>query len=259
MLTPPRPTAPRGPLRRIGGGLRDRANADAHVVTAAALACAVLSVCGDLLSPGLRWAVVMAGLGLLVHDITVPDRAGAARNVVLGDRSAFTEDPVPLRHAREVWMFAPAGKNFLSSVHCDLLRREVLEGRNGKVRIVLLDPGLDDAVRLATRQLTLSSDYPGQPFPEALGAAVQRLRGLAGGARGDFAYGFVDYNPGFSMLAVDPYGPGGVLIVEIHGYHNESSASRMHLRLTRETSPRWYDYWCAQFQHLWAASGAEAA
>jgi hypothetical protein len=52
-------------------------------------------------------------------------------------------------------------------------------------------------------------------------------------------------------VAVDPDTKNGRIIVEFHGYRNESTDKRMNIELTRENSDRWYTYWTGQFQSMW--------
>jgi hypothetical protein len=73
-------------------------------------------------------------------------------------------------------------------------------------------------------------------------------------ARGSFDYKLLNYNPGFSLVAVDPSSRNGQVIVEFHGFHNEATSSRMHIELTRQQSERWYTYWTEQFQRIWDAA-----
>ncbi len=71
---------------------------------------------------------------------------------------------------------------------------------------------------------------------------------------GTFSYGYLDYNPGFSLVAINALHADGRVIVELHGFRNESTGSRMHFTLTRRDSERWYQYWIGQFEQIWEAS-----
>jgi hypothetical protein len=246
----------RGALRRIGQDLRHRRNLDAYVVAALALLFAALSVVGDSVPDGPRWAALLAGVGLLVYRITVPERTGGADDV-LNDRSSFEDVPLlaRFRTAKEVWIFAPSAVNLLAQHNCDTLRTTVLKDPDGTVRVVVLDPAKETAVQLAIRQLDDSLDQPLQLFRSSLDATIQQLRRLAGRSlKGTFEYRLLDYNPGFSIVAIDPSARNGVVIVEIHGFHNEMIGSRMHIEITRTDSERWYAYWLDQFDHIWQAA-----
>ncbi len=71
---------------------------------------------------------------------------------------------------------------------------------------------------------------------------------------GSFEYRLLDYNPGFSLVAIDPSARDGRLIVEFHGFHNEATSSRMHMELARQQSDHWYAYWSEQFNRIWEAA-----
>lgn len=243
--------------RRIGRDLQSRRNLEAYVVASAALAFAAVSLLGDGVAAELRWTVVLAGIGLLVYEITVPVEHPPGPAEALADRTAF--DGVPLgprlRAAREIWLFAPSAAHVLTSENCDTLRRHVLDRSGGCVRVVVLDPGRAEAVRLAAHQLTDSVDFPGQRFERSLAGSMDRLRAMTGWrCAGRFEFRLFGYNPGFSLLALDPNSPEGVLIVEFHGVHNESTSARPHLTLTRSSSQQWFDYWLGQYAHIWQAA-----
>jgi hypothetical protein len=244
-------------FRRIGQDLKNRRNVDAYVVAAMAFVFAVLSVAGDVVGDQLRWAVLLAGVGLLVYRITLPDASTAQLDDLLNDRSDFEGRPLRsrLETARELWVFAPSAVNLLTAQSCDTLRATVLRHPEGVVRVVVLDPEDETAVRLAVRQLDDSVDYPIQQFPASLRTTLQHLSHMAGWqVAGSFDYRLLDFNPGFSLVAIDPSAKHGTVIVEFHAFHNEATASRMHLELTRQASERWYSYWIDQFDSIWRAA-----
>lgn len=243
--------------RRVARDLRDRRFIDVYSVAVVAFVLAVVSVVGYG-SDQLRWTVVLAALGLLVLRISVPETAPeASLDELLLDRFAF--DAVPLaerfKDAREVWIFAPSAINLLSSHNCELLRAGPLSRSGGIVRVVVLDPSGATAVDLATRQLDDALTYPTQQFPAALAATVGKLEAMAHWpVAGSFQYRMLAYNPGFSLVAIDPSARGGRLIVEFHAFHNEVTSSRMHVEITRKQSDRWYTYWAEQFDWIWSAA-----
>jgi hypothetical protein len=240
-------------IRRIGRDLRSRRNVEAYVVAATAVVFAVLSVVGDLAGENLRWAATLAALGLLVYRLADPVEA-VDLDRVLHSRIAFDDVPFAarIRNAEVLWVYGPSAVNLISSIMNDL-RRTVLARPNGVVRIVVLDPDDATAVALATRQLDERVEFPTQEMPDALGRTVERLERLAGWeTAGRIEHRFAPFNPGFSVVAIDPHGKDGVVIVEFHGLHNESETDRMHIELTRRASEHWYDYWTGQFEHLWS-------
>jgi len=156
-------------------------------------------------------------------------------------------------------MSAPSAINLLAPQNCDTIRTTLLANPDGVVRVVILDPSAQEAVQLATRQLDDSLDYPSQLFRSSLEATHRQLQRMAGWPkRGSFEYRLADYNPGFSLVAIDPASRHGVVIVEFHGFHNQVTNSRMHIELTRAVSEQWYAYWLDQFDRIWRAAQAPA-
>lgn len=251
----------RGALRRVGRDLRNRRNVEAYAVVGLAFVFAVLSVIGDVLPESLRWAALFAGVGLLVYRVALPAGSGSVGELLL-DRTSFDDRPFVglLRQAREVWVFAPSAANLLSQRTCDALRSTVLARADGIVRVVVLDPNRSEALRLASRQLDDAVDFPVQQLAPSLAATLQRLRLMSSWPTpGSLAYRLLDYNPGFSLVAVDPSRRDGMLIVEFHGFHNESTTSRMHIELRRSDSRHWYAHWIDQFDHIWQAAASPKA
>ena len=243
--------------RRVARDLRDRRFIDVYSVAIVAFVLAVVSVVGYG-SDQLRWSVVLAALGLLVLRISVPETGPeASLDGLLLDRFAFDAVPLAdrLRDAREVWIFAPSAANLLTSHNCELLRTGPLSRDGGIVRVVVLDPSRGAVIELATRQLDDALTQPSHEFPAALAATVGKLQTMARWpVAGSFEYRLLAYNPGFSLVAIDPGARGGRLIVEFHAFHNEATSSRMHVEITRKQSDRWYTYWAEQFENIWAAA-----
>jgi hypothetical protein len=244
-------------LRRAARDIRRLRNIDAYAVALLIFAFAVASVTGDALSGNLRWAVLLAGVGVLVFRVTLPEGGAGHPEDTLKDRRAFDEVPceVRIRSARELWVYAPTGINLLSPQTCETIRTSVLGHPDGLARVAVLDPGADAAVGYATGQLDNAQDYPPQLFLSSLQETVHRLRRLAGTkTSGRFSYRFLGFNPGFSLVAIDPRTRHGLVIVEFHGFHNDMTASRMHIELSPGTSEQWYRYWLDQFEHIWQAA-----
>jgi hypothetical protein len=240
-------------LARIGRDLKLRRHVEVYVLAGASIVIAMGSLVGDVVSEDLRWATVLAALSVLTYQVTVPDRAGDL-DEVLHNRTSFDETTFVsrLRGAREVWVLAPSAINLLTVDTADTLRKTVLARGDGIVQVLVLDPGADEAVALASRQLDDATDYPGVDLPRAVQATADRLARMATWpVAGTFEHRHMTFNPGFSIVAIDPHGRDGQLIVEFHGVHNESTASRMHIELTRAASEPWYLYWRDQFEHLW--------
>jgi hypothetical protein len=240
--------------RRIGRDLKNRRYVDAYSIALVAFVLAVLSLVPDIVPDRLRWAALLAGVGILVLRITMPDGPAGTIDELLNDRFAFDNHPIVdrLKNAAEIWIFAPTAVNLLSAHNCELLRTGILNNPDGVVRVVILDPANEAAIRLATRQLDDSLDYPVQDFSASLQATIHLLETIASWqVRGSFDYRLLDYNPGFSLVAIDPASRYGRVIVEFHGFRNEATSSRMHIEIPRRQSDHWYAYWTDQFSRIW--------
>lgn len=246
-------------IRRIGHDLRYLRNIDAYAAALLVFVFAVLSVAGDILPASARWGVLFVGLGVLVFRVTMPEQADGSADDILKDRSAFDDRPLParLREASELWVFAPSAINLLPPQNCDLIRTTILANPDGTVRVVILDPAAEAAIQFAMRQLDDSLDFPSELFRSSLEATIGQLQRMAAWQnRGSFEYRLADYNPGFSLVAIDPGSRHGVVIVEFHGFHNQVTNTRMHIELTRTISEQWYTYWLGQFERIWQVAHA---
>jgi hypothetical protein len=240
-------------FKRIGRDLRRRRNIEAYVIAAVSVVFAALSLVGDLVSDDLRWAAVLSALGLLIYRVADPVEVVDVDGV-LHSRVSFEGVSLASRFksAETVWIYGPSAINLLTASTNDL-RRTVLARPNGVVRVAVLDPDSTAAVALAASQLDDRVEFRVQELHGALARTVERLQLIAGwDTPGTLEHRFVPFNPGFSLVAIDPHGPNGVVIVELHGVHNESDDDRMHIELSRRTSEHWYDYWTDQFEHLWS-------
>jgi hypothetical protein len=240
-------------FRRIGRDVRNRRNIEAYVVAFLALFFALSSVIGEVIPMHIRWAALLAGVGLLVYRVTVPDRPESV-DELLRDRTVFDDTSFALRiaKAREVWIYAPSAINLLGPQNCEALRSKILSHRDGILRVVILDPAAEEGIRVATRQLDGAVDFPVQNLVTSLASTARVLDNMDHWVvDGDFQYRLIDYNPGFSMVAVDPGKRDGRIIVEFHAFHNEATSTRMHFEISRSQSDRWYSYWMEQFDRIW--------
>ncbi|GAA1265902.1 hypothetical protein GCM10009677_17550 [Sphaerisporangium rubeum] len=243
-------------LRRIASDVKARKNIEAYVITCVAGAFAVVSVVEDVVPISLKWAALLSGVGLLVYRLTIPDERDQKADF-LHDRAAFDSVPIPVAfaNARDVRIFAPSAVNLLSAHTCEVLRTSVLTRKGGSVRVIILDAREREAVSIASRQLDESVRFQVQRLPAALETMSERLKTMLGWqVSGSFDYRLFPYNPGFSLVIIDPETTHGRVIMEIHGYRNQSTFARMHLELTPERSERWYSHWIEQFEHLWEAA-----
>lgn len=244
-------------VRRIWGDLLARRHVESYVVAAAAFVIAVLSLLDDFVSVDVRWAVVLAGVGILVFGMTLPKGDTATSlDAHLHDRSRFDEVPLSrwLPNAREVCIYAPSAVNVLST-HFDLLRRTVLARPDGALRVVVLDPDNESTMQNTERHIDDAVDYPVQRIRESLATTLSHLGAMARWQLpGSVSWRFAEINPGFSLIGIDMGTPSGVVIVEFHGAHNVATGARMHVEITRRSSDRWYAYWTDQFEAMWNTS-----
>jgi hypothetical protein len=247
----------RSTWHRIAKDLKRREHIDAYSIAFVSLGLAILSLVPDFVPDPLKWAAVLGGVGILVLRITLPDTPTGSADELLNDRFAFDKTPFSerLEGTSVVWIFAPTAINLLSAHNCELMRSKVLSKPDGTVKVVVLNPADSQAIALAVRQMDDSLDYPVQDFRDSLAATERQLHAMSSWkVAGSFDHGFLDYNPGFSLVAVDPGTRNGRIIVEFHGFHNEATSSRMHIELSRQQSERWYAYWVEQFNEIWKAA-----
>jgi hypothetical protein len=244
-------------LRAVWSDVKNRRHLDAYVATVIAIAFATLGVIGDIVPESLKWSALFAGMAIVIFRVTLPARPRTTVEDLLGDRSDFELTPFSalIENARQVWIFAPSGINVLSAENCDAIRRKVLARADGDVKVVVLNPANSGAVLLAVRQLDDSLQFPVQDFEVSLNASIVQLGRMLGWQKpGTFGYRYLDYNPGFSLVAIDAGLKTGRVIVEFHGFQNEATSSRMHIVLTPFTSEQWFRYWVQQFEEIWQAS-----
>lgn len=242
-------------FRRVTADLRARRYIESYVVALLLLVFAAVSALSDVLPDDAKWAAVLAGLGVLLYRATQPERPRGGHEL-LGDRSRFDGAPVAslFDGVRDVRIFAPSAANLLSPHTCETLRESVLRHEKATVRVVVLDPGGSEAIAIASRHLD-ESDGQVQSLPTALATTIERLRRMSGWqVPGNMEYRLYPYNPGFSLVLLDPETWHGRAIVELHGAGHLSTFSRMHIDLRRERHERWFTYWVQQFEHLWASA-----
>lgn len=228
-------------------------NIDAYVAAAVAVMVATAGIVGDV-PDDIRWSVALAALAVLIFRSTAPTPPTATFDHVANDRAAFDDQPLSSRweSARSVYVFAPSAVNLLASPGLDVLRRTVLSDPLGELRVVILNDHAADAIKIAGRHLDDGVDYPEKRLSAALRTTMEQLRTLQGwNLKGKVSVRTLDFNPGFSLLITDPLGARCSVIVEMHGFHHETTGSRMHLDLSRSISERWTVYWIEQFEHIW--------
>jgi hypothetical protein len=229
-------------VRRALKDIRERRHLEAYSLFLVTLVLTVVALVGDL--PGrLLDPIILAGLAFLILWTTAAgDGArGASLDTVLLDREAYGSFGDLLEGATEVWMYAPTGVNVLLRHTADI-RRWIQRGGTS-ARVVILDPE-SGALEPTREQLDQSTDL--ESALRASLATVSRLDALDG-----FELRLLGTNPGFSLVVLDPRRVGGRLILEFHGFRDESIGDRMHVEIQRSQSLHWFEYWVGRFEAIW--------
>jgi hypothetical protein len=239
-------------LMRIKADILALRNLDAYIVAALAIVLAILGIVEVGVSTDAKLAVILAALGLLVFNLTVPAQKQLDLDEVLQNRSAYTPFPERIKGARTLWIYAASAVNILSDENLQAIREEILNRPDGQLRVIIQDPAETESMRLLIKQLDESVDYPVQHMNSAVQDTQARFERIQKWkCPGKFEFGFLSYNPGFSLVVIDPTENQGAVIPEFYGFHNEHTGSRMHIEITRKLSQQWYDYWVSQFDYMW--------
>jgi hypothetical protein len=239
------PSGRRKLFRRLADDLREFRNVEAYAISALAVGLTIFTIVGNP-SAQLFNTVTLACLAFLVFSTTTGQRAARQAGglaEVLRDRDSYATFEQLLDGATELWMYAPSGVNVLRR-HGGDIKRWLAAG--GRARFVVHDPAAGALDTLAT-QLDEDND-----FGNDLTASLDSLDKLAGTGR--LEYRLLSLNPGFSLVVVNPRQRGGRLIVEFHGFQDESISDRMHVEVRRSESTHWFDYWAGRFEAIWAAA-----
>jgi hypothetical protein len=240
-------------LKRIFTDIRSLRNIDAYVVALFAVTFAVLTAFGDNIPDQYKMAALLAGMALLVFNITVPEQKnGGKLDDFLNDRSSFPPFRERIKSAHKLWIYGPSAVNILGAENSLAIKDSVLSQKDGELRIIVQNPNEKAAIDILIKQLDELIDYKVQDLPQAIQETLTRLKNMKHWkTSGTFEYRLLDYCPGFSMVVIDPDRNNGVVIVEFYGFYHEHTANRMNIEITKAQSERWYTYWVSQFDHMW--------
>ncbi|MEP7292295.1 MAG: hypothetical protein ABI835_10950 [Chloroflexota bacterium] len=230
-------------LRRIIDDLINLRNVDAYVVSFIGIALVILGLIGTA-DDHLYLTVITAALVVLLFRTTTPPKKEVDLDTVLLDRQSYTPLREFVQGAHTVWAYGPSAVNILRE--SPTFKREVLD-RGGEMRVLLQDP--EQAESLATLRQQLD---PNNDLDHDIKGSLFTLKKMLDWGRVD--YRLLPYNPGFSILIVDPDGKDGRLTIEFFGYHNQLIDDRMHLLIERHSSQYWFEYWAKQYQIMWDAA-----
>lgn len=238
--------------RRVVNDLRNMRNIESYVVSIIALGLAIASFFSEDLPEHWITGAILAGISILVFHITVPQNSAVSLDDYLNDRSSLGQFQDTIKNAQKLWIYAPSAANILNQAHADSIRASVLNDAEGEFRIIIQNPNKQSAVDILKRQLDDSVDFQMQHMEQEIQRTIEQCRLIEKWkVAGKFDYRFLDYGPGFSMVAIDPHKNSGKIIVEMHGFHNETTGSRMHITITKQESERWFTYWQHQFENMW--------
>ena len=230
-------------VRRVINDITNLRNVDAYVVGFIGIALILLDVLGSV-ELDAYLSVMTAALVVLLFRTTAPPKKEIDLDNVLLDRQSYTPLREFIQGAHVVWVYGPSAVNVLRESAS--FKREVVE-RGGEVRVLLQDPGETASMAILRQQLdpnnNLDHDIQGSLF------TLEKMREW-----GKVDYRLLPYNPGFSLLVVDPDGKDGRLVVEFFGYHNNLIDDRMHIMIERRSSQYWFEYWAKQYQIMWDAA-----
>lgn len=244
-------------VKTIINNIRHGKYIENYVITALALVLALLTTV-DVATPQLQQSVVLAALALLVYNLTTTSPRTAVPLTLdhfLHDRSDFIPFADLIKDAKTLWIYAPSGISVLSDMHMRLIQQKILSRPDGEFRIMIQDPQETEAIKILVNHIDKNVKFPLQDMPDALRRATSILEKLDSWPKeGRFEYRYLPFNPGFSLVVVDPYQKDGRAIVEFYGFSHDYVTSRMHLQITRADSDRWFSYWVEQFPDMWEAA-----
>jgi hypothetical protein len=230
-------------LRRIWDDILNFRNVDAYVVAFLGIIMVVLGVLNPP-DPSIYLLVVTAGMVVLLFRETTPPSKEVDLDSVLHTRQTYKPLREFLQGAKTVWICGPSNYNVLRDAS---LQREVLE-HGGAVRVLLQDREASASMEILHQQLDPTSDLD----HDIRGSLLLLDKMRANNSKAE--YKLLPYNPGFSMLIVNPTSGDGYLTVEFFGFHNNLIDERMHIVIERRSSQYWFEYWTKQYQTMWDAS-----
>ncbi|MGH8908925.1 MAG: hypothetical protein ACRD0K_21135 [Egibacteraceae bacterium] len=230
-------------VRQVAEDLRQGRHREAYTIFTIG---AVLTVLGlvNVVEERVLLSGVLLAVAFLAFETTL-ERESASRGLeqVIRGRDALGAFSAVLPDGGEVLLYGPTLVNVV--VNAAAIKTKVLD-KGGRVRAIVQDPD-SHAVRFTKAQLEDSLD-----FDFALASSIATLRKMRGW--GDCDFRLLEFSPGFSMVVVNPTRPDGFLLLELHGFDNAAITERMHLRINRAESVRWFDYWASRFERMWEQS-----
>lgn len=227
-------------------------NIEKYLVAGSAILFAILGLFGEIIPDDYKVSVGLTALGLLVFSTSQRERDKPIEQL-LNRRKDLPPLTESLKKINELWVYAPSATNFLEDTNLSLIEENILSKNKGHFRVIIQNPDAQEAINILIKHLDDGiTRQNNQPMPEAIEKTKSRLEKLAKRNHdGKLSYGFLDYGLGFSIVVFNPERHDGFIILEIHGFQNEYTHDRMHLRIDRQESEIWFDYWINQMKFIW--------
>lgn len=225
-------------------------NIEKYVVAFSALFFAVAGLFGDVIPDNLKVSVGLGALGLLVFGLSQREDENSVEKI-LNNRKDLKPLVDSLKTATELWIYAPSAANILHDTN--LIEEQILSNPRGHLRVLIQNPANKEAINILIDHLDKGTiRQNNQPMERAIQSTREQLETLAQRSHhGRLSYGFLNYGLGFSVVIFNPQKSDGYVILEIHGFQNEFIHNRMHIRINRQDSEAWYDYWVGQMTAMW--------
>lgn len=246
MNTPATPGSD-GRVRQVIEDISQGRHREAYTLFCVGVVLAILGLAG-VVAVQVMLSAVLAALTFLVFQTTA--RSGASRaslNQVLENREGFASFGKILPGVRDLRIYGPTAVSALTNA-ADI-RRYVLRA-GGQVRVLTL---ADDPKALAAAAFQLDDNLD---LRQTLRNSLVTAAKLS--AEPGFSYRQLPANPGFSLVIVNADDQDGYVIFESHGFQDDSIADRMHIKISKADSPRWFTYWVTRFEAMWEAAQAPA-
>lgn len=247
-------------ISRIQGDILNLKNIDRYLVASLAIIFAIVGLFGDIVSSNIEITIILAALGVLVFNLTIPDETPTqGLDDFLNDRHDLPKLSETLANVQEVWIYSPSAANIFRGDNLGVIKEHILKNPDGHLRILIQDPTEENAVDILKKHLDEGVvELHNQSMPNEISETLRILKSIHNGKRsGKLSYGLMSYGLGFSILIFNPNESDGFLILEVHGFRNEDTRSRMHIRIDRSESERWYSYWKNQMTDMWKSAKIE--
>ena len=247
----------RNALSRIARDFSAGRNIESYIVVLIAAVIAAVGLVDDVVPDSVKTSVILAALALIVFSLTRPAETKASIEDYLHNRPELGPFADRVKNTRRLWIYGASATNILDGNNLDAIRRSILGDPKGELRVIIQNPDAAEAVRLLKRQLDESVDFHHQDLPVEIAKTLRKFETIRSwNVPGTFEGRLLDYSPGFSVAIFDPDRPSGTVVLEVYGWHLQSTSERMSIEISQSASPRWFRYWVEQYEFMWADAKA---